>query len=127
MMNVRAIHTKADYEWALKEIGRYFENEPAPGSKDGDRFEVLTELIKSYEDKVFAIPQADPIAVLKFAIESMGKTQADLSRIIGRNRASEILGRRRPLTLEMIRQISEQWKLPIETLTPAYKLKREYA
>lgn len=127
MMDVRAIHNDTDYEWALQEIGRYFENEPEIGSAAGDRFEVLSELIKSYEDKTFVIPQADPIEILEFAIESMGKSQADLSRIIGRNRASEILSRRRALTLEMIRQISRAWHLPIETLTPAYKLAREYA
>ncbi|HMJ42671.1 MAG TPA: XRE family transcriptional regulator [Pseudolabrys sp.] len=127
MMDVRAIHNDTDYEWALQEIGRYFENEPEIGSEDGDRFEVLSELIKSYEDKTFVIPQADPIEILKFAIESMGKSQADLSRIIGRNRASEILSRRRALTLEMIRLISQAWNLPIETLTPAYELAREYA
>ena len=127
MMDVRAIHNDADYQWALQEIGRYFENEPEIGSADGDRFEVLSELIKSYEDKTFVIPQADPVEVLEFAIESMGKSQADLSRIIGRNRASEILSRRRALTLEMIRQISQAWNLPIETLTPAYAPAKEYA
>lgn len=127
MMDVRPIHNDDDYQWALQEIGRYFENEPEIGSADGDRFEVLSELIKSYEDKTFVIPQADPVEVLEFAIESMGKSQADLSRIIGRNRASEILSRRRALTLEMIRQISQAWNLPIETLTPAYELAKEYA
>jgi HTH-type transcriptional regulator/antitoxin HigA len=127
MMDVRPIHNDADYQWALQEIGRYFENEPEFGSQDGDRFEVLSELIKSYEDKTFVMPQADPVEVLEFAIESMGKSQADLSRIIGRNRASEILSRRRALTLEMIRQISQAWNLPIETLTPAYALAKEYA
>lgn len=127
MTNVRVLHTTADYEWALAEAARYFENEPVPGSEDGDRFEALIALIKAYEDKAFPIPVADPVDVLHFAIESMGKTQADLSLLIGRSRASEILNRRRPLTLEMIRTISTEWKLPIETLTPTYELAREYA
>jgi HTH-type transcriptional regulator/antitoxin HigA len=126
MMDVRAIHSEADYAWAMNEVQRYFAQEPEPGSQDGDRFEVLLQLIKTYEDKS-PIPEADPIQVLEFAIESMGKTQADLSKIIGRNRASEILNRRRPLNLEMIRQISAEWKLPVEALTPAYKLSRAYA
>jgi HTH-type transcriptional regulator/antitoxin HigA len=125
-MDIRAIHNDADYAWAMNEVRQYFDNEPAPGSPDGDRFEVLLQLIKAYEDKV-PVPAADPIEVLEFAIETMGKTQADLARIIGRNRASEILNRQRPLTLDMIRQISAEWKLPIEALTPAYKLAREHA
>ncbi|MGI8526721.1 MAG: helix-turn-helix domain-containing protein [Pseudolabrys sp.] len=126
MMDVRAIHSEADYQWAIDEVRRYFDKEPEPGSQDGDRFEVLLQLIKAYEGKS-PVPEADPIEVLQFAIESMGKTQADLSRVIGRNRASEILNRRRALTLEMIRQISAEWKLPVESLTPAYALAREHA
>jgi len=124
-MNVRALHNQTDYEWALMEVARYFENEPALGSKDGDRFEVLTTLIKAYEDQNFPVP--DAIEVLQFAIESMGKSQADLARIIGRSRASEVLNRRRPMTLDMIRNISAAWKLPIESLTGAYELEHEHA
>ena len=126
MMDVRAIHNDADYAWAMQEVRQYFDNEPAPGSADGDRFEILLQLIKGYEDK-FPIPAADPIDVLQFAIESMGRTQADLAKLIGRNRASEILNRQRPLTLEMIRVISAAWKLPVEALTTAYALAREHA
>lgn len=59
-------------------------------------------LIKDYEDKYFATSHGDPVDVLRFAIESMGRSQADLAALIGRNRASEILNRVRPLTLEMI-------------------------
>lgn len=126
MMDVRAIHNETDYEWAISEVRQYFDNEPASGSQEGDRFEVMLQLIKAYEDK-FPILEADPIEVLEFAIESMGKTQADLSKIIGRNRASEILNRRRALNLNMIRQISAEWNLPIEALTRAYELARDYA
>ena len=71
-MDVRAIHNQTDYEWALKEVEPYFENEPNPGSADGDRFEVLIDLIKAYEDKTFNIPEADPINILHFAIEFDG-------------------------------------------------------
>jgi|BarGraIncu00222A_1022003.scaffolds.fasta_scaffold19473_4 HTH-type transcriptional regulator/antitoxin HigA len=126
-MDVRAIHNQTDYEWALKEVGPYFENEPHPGSGDGDRFEVLINLIRAYEDKTFSIPEADPIAILHFAMESMGKERSDLSRMFGRSRASDIINRRRPLTLQQIRTISAEWRLPIETLTPTYELAREYA
>jgi HTH-type transcriptional regulator/antitoxin HigA len=127
MMDVRPLRTEQDYDWALREVARHFEVQPAPETADGDRFEVLSVLIKQYEDAHFEIPQGDPIEVLHFAIESMGRSQADLARLIGRNRASEILGRRRRLTLEMIRAISEAWALPIAALAAPYELAREYA
>jgi HTH-type transcriptional regulator/antitoxin HigA len=126
MMDVRPIHNEADHEWALGEARAYFENEPEPGSPDGNRFEVLIELIRAYEDRT-PIPQADPVEILEFAIESMGRSQAELGKIVGRSRASEILNRKRALTLEQIRVISERWKLPIETLTAPYQLARQYA
>jgi HTH-type transcriptional regulator / antitoxin HigA len=128
MRDVRALHTEADYEWALKEVKRYFENQPSPGTPEGDRFDVLSTLLKNYEDEHHNIPDADPIDILNFAIEELGRSQADLARIFGsRPRASEILNRKRALTLEMIRKISEEWHLPIEALSGAYELTREYA
>jgi HTH-type transcriptional regulator / antitoxin HigA len=128
MRNIRALHTEADYEWALKEIERYFENQPSPGTPEGDRFDVLSTLLKNYEDEHHDIPDADPIDILNFAIEELGRSQADLARIFGsRPRASEILNRKRALTLEMIRKISEEWHLPIEALSGAYELTRESA
>jgi HTH-type transcriptional regulator/antitoxin HigA len=128
MMDVRPLHTESDYNWALAEIARYFETQPAPRSAEGNRFEVLSVLIKEYEDRHFRIPRhSDPVDVLHFAIDSMGKSQAELAALIGRNRASEILNRERRLTLDMIRTISVAWHLPIETLTGAYEIKRESA
>lgn len=127
-MDVRPLHTERDYDWALAEVARYFEKQPVPGSAEGNRFEVLSVLIKEYEDRHVPIPQrADPVDVLHFAIESMGKSQTELAALIGRNRASEILNRERRLTLEMIRTISEAWHLPVEMLTGAYEIKRERA
>ena len=127
MMDVKPLHNERDYDWAIREVTRYFENEPAPGSADGDRFEVLSTLIKEYEDRHFATSRGDPVDVLHFAIESMGKSQAELAALIGRNRASEILNRVRPLTLEMIRTISREWNIPIDALTAQYELARTYA
>jgi HTH-type transcriptional regulator / antitoxin HigA len=126
MMDVKPLRNEQDYDWAIREVARYFETQPARGTGDGDRFEVLSTLIKDYEDKHFEMPPADPIDILNFAIESMNRSQADLADLIGRNRASEILNRVRPLTLDMIRTISQEWKIPIETLTPKYALARQY-
>jgi HTH-type transcriptional regulator/antitoxin HigA len=124
MMNVKPLHNEQDYDWAIREVTRYFDSEPVPGTADGDRFEVMSTLIREYEDKHFATPHGDPVDVLDFAIESMGKSQAELANLIGRNRASEILNRVRPLTLDMIRTISKEWNIPIEALTPQYDLAR---
>ena len=127
MMDVRPLHNEQDYDWAIREVTRYFDSEPVPGTADGDRFEVLSTLIKEYEDKHFATLHGDPVDVLNFAIESLGKSQAELAHLIGRNRASEILNRVRPLTLDMIRTISKEWNIPVEALTPQYDLARAFA
>jgi HTH-type transcriptional regulator / antitoxin HigA len=127
MMDVRPLHNERDYDWAIREVTCYFDSEPVPGTADGDRFEVLSTLIKEYEDKHFATPHGDPVDVLNFAIESLGKSQAELAHLIGRNRASEILNRVRPLTLDMIRTISKEWNIPVEALTPQYDLARAFA
>ena len=124
MMDVRPLHNEQDYDWAVREIARYFEVEPALGTADGDRFEVLSILIKDYDDKRFKTLHGDPVDVLRFAIEFMGRSQAELAALIGRNRASEVLNRVRPLTLEMIREISKEWSIPIDVLTDQYRLAR---
>ena len=69
---------------ALREVERYFDNPPTPETDEADRFDVLSTLIEKYEDSQYLIPEADPIDVLNFVIESMGRSQADLGRIIGR-------------------------------------------
>ncbi|HKD47037.1 MAG TPA: hypothetical protein VKB67_05085 [Rhizomicrobium sp.] len=128
MRNIRAIHNEADHAWALQEIEAYFDKTPAPGTEAADRFDVLAALIKDYEDRHHGIPDADPVDVLHFAIESMGRSQAELGKLIGsRPHASEVLSRKRRLSLEMIRRISAAWNLPVQTLTRAYELQKEYA
>src|SRR5260221_8138408 len=122
-MNIKPLRTLADYEWALKEIEAYFKNVPIPGTDDADRFDVLSVLIEKFEGTNFPVPRVDPVEVLEFAIESMGKTQSELATILGStSRASEVLNRRRKLTLDMIRKISAEWKIPIYALTDDYEL-----
>ena len=91
MMDVKRLLNERDYDWAIREVTSYFEAEPVPETADGDRFEVLPTLIKAYEGKRFAMPYGDLVTALHFAIDSMGKSQAELAKLIGRNRASEIL------------------------------------
>ena len=120
---IRAIRNDADHAWALAEYERYFDDEPQAGTPDADRFEVLGVLLRDYEAKRWPVGPSDPVDLVRFAIEDMGRSQADLDRILGsRSRASEILARKRGLTLDMIRAIAAEWHLPVEALARPYRL-----
>jgi HTH-type transcriptional regulator/antitoxin HigA len=122
-MDIRMLRTEADHAWALAEFERYFDGEPQPGSEEGDRFELLGLLIREYEEKAWAVEPGDPVDVLRFAIEDMGRSQAELAQILGsRSRASEILNRKRALTLDMVHKISREWRIPVEALVRPYSL-----
>ena len=119
LMDIRPIRDDADYEWALKEIEQYFNHEPARGTPDADRFDVLAVLIGAYEGRVYPIPSASPLDVLRFHMDQNGLTQADLARVIGsRSRASEIMSGGRSLSLAMIASIRNAWKIPADLLVP---------
>ena len=123
MRNIRAIRSEADYDWALAEIARYFENQPEPGTEAADRFDVLASLIEAYEAKHWAIEPTDPIEAIEYRMEISGYTQKDLSALIGsRSRASEILKRKRPLTMQMAHKLSVDWNIPAEVLLKPYHL-----
>jgi HTH-type transcriptional regulator/antitoxin HigA len=116
-MDVRPIKTEADYQWALAEVERYFEHEPEPGTPDGDRFEVLTDLLETYENRNWPIEAPSPLAALRAFMEMRGFQQADLAELLGsKSRASEILSGERRLSLDMIRRISSTWHLPADVL-----------
>ena len=116
-MNVRPIKTEADYDWALKEIARYFDVQPKPGTAEGARFDVLATLIGAYEDKYWPIDPPDPVDAIKYRMEQAGLGQADLARLLGsRSRASEIMRRKRSLTMEQALKLNEEWKIPAEAL-----------
>ena len=91
-MEIRPIHTDADYRAVLREVSAYFEDEPEPGSPDGDRFDVLVTLLEAYEAKHFPIDLPDPVEAIKFRMEQAGLAPKDLVPGIGRlNRVYEIL------------------------------------
>ena len=116
-MDVRPIRTEADYEWALGELARYFDREPIPGSDDADRFDVLTELVAAYEDRAFPMPDVDPVDVLITHMQETGRTQSDLADLLGsRSRASEVLSRKRPLSVDMIYRLDREWDVPANLL-----------
>lgn len=119
-MEIRPIRTKADHRRALKEAERLWDAEP--GTPDGDRVDVLVTLIEAYEEKHFPVAAPDPIAAIEFMLEQRGLTRRDLEPAIGsRGRVSEILNRKRPLTLPMVRALSALLNIPTQILAQDYR------
>ncbi len=119
-MDIRPIRTKADYRAALKDVERPWDAEP--GTRNGDRVDVLVTLIEAYEARHHAIPAPDPIAAIAFMMEQKGLTRRDLEAAIGsRGRVSEVLTRKRPLTLPMVRELSVLLDIPAEILVRPYE------
>jgi HTH-type transcriptional regulator/antitoxin HigA len=118
-MNIKPIKTKKDYEQAMVRLENIFDAKK--GTPKGDELEILSLLIEKYEDEKFPIDLPDPVEAIKFRMEQMGMTQTDLANIVGqKSRASEILNRKRKLSLDMIRQLHQQWHIPTEVLVQAY-------
>ena len=118
-MNIKPIKTKKDYEQAILRLENIFDAKK--GTPKGDELEILSLLIEKYEDEKFPIDFPDPIEAIKFRMEQSGLTQTDLADIIGqKSRASEILNRKRKLSLDMIRQLHKKWNIPTEVLVQAY-------
>lgn len=116
-MNIRPIHTEADYRAALADISALMESDPAPGTPKGDRLDILATLVQAYEARHFPIDAPDPVEAIKFRMEQSGLTVKDLEPIIGRpNRVYEVLSRKRPLTLAMIRRLHRSLGIPAEVL-----------
>lgn len=116
-MDIKPIHNELDYKAALKAVAPYFENEPDPNSDEGNFFEVMLALITSYEAKAFPIDLPDPIEAINFRMEQLGMAPKDLQPMIGRsNRVSEILNRKRSLTITMIRKLNLNLGIPAECL-----------
>jgi HTH-type transcriptional regulator/antitoxin HigA len=121
-MDIRPIRSDDDHRTALAEIERLWG--AAPGTDKGDRLDILVTLVEKYEENRWpmAEPDWDPVDVLQYAIDEMGHSQAELAELLhSRSRASEILSRDRTLTLEMIRSISEAWKIPAALLIKPYR------
>ena len=118
-MQIKPIKTEQDYNQALERLEVIFDAKK--GTKEGDELEVLGILIEKYEDVHFPIDLPDPIEAIKFRMEQMNYSQNDLAKVIGRkSRASEILNKKRKLSLEMIRNLHETMKIPTEVLIQPY-------
>jgi len=123
-MNVRPIRTDDEHRAALREIEALWG--AAEGSAEGDKLDVLLALVEIYEVRRWPVGVSgafDPVDVLRYAIEELGHSQSELAELLGsRSRASEILSRRRALTVDMIHKISAAWKIPADLLVRPYKL-----
>ncbi len=116
-MDIRPLRTEADYDWALSEIAAYFTTPPPPGTAEAARFDVLAALIEVYEAHHWPIDPPDPVDAIRVRMEMSDYSQADLAKLLGsRSRASEILSRRRGLTMEQAYRLHREWNIPAEAL-----------
>jgi HTH-type transcriptional regulator/antitoxin HigA len=123
-MDIKPIRTENDYEEALAQIDAIFDAEP--GTPEGDLLEVLTILVDAYEEDHYPIAPPDPIEAIEYHMERLGLTRRDIEPYIGsRARVSEILNRRRPLTLSMIRRLQDGLGISAEILLQRYPLADE--
>ena len=122
-MELKPIKNKTEYKAALREVEALF-NAPE-GTPQADKLEVLVMLVERYEARHYHIPAPDPIEFLNYAMEARGLTRKDLEQYIGsRGRVAEVLNRARPLTLTMIRRLSEGLDLPADVLIADYELRQ---
>lgn len=120
-MDIRPIRSDADHEAALREIEALWG--AAEGTEESDRLEILATLVDAYEERRWPVTDADPIQAIEQAMAYEGHSRADLGRLIGASRATEILQRKRALTLPMIRKIAGHWNVPEKVLVKEYRLR----
>jgi HTH-type transcriptional regulator/antitoxin HigA len=119
-MNIKPIKNQEDYDTTLSQIESLMDAKP--NTPQMDELEVLTTLVEAYEEQHYAINAPDPIEAIKFRMEQEGLKQKDLVSIVGsKSRVSEILNKKRKLTIEMIRNLHKQLHIPIESLFLDYK------
>ena len=125
---IRPLRSEADYEAALAEIETYFDKEPKPSTPAADRFDLLALVIEDYEAKHWPIDPPDPIEAIRYRMETGGFSQAELGRLLGsRQRASDILARKRRLTMQMAWKLHRDWNIPAEALIRPQSAQRRRA
>lgn len=118
-MNVKPIKTEQDYIQALERLEVIFDAKS--GSKEGDELEILGILLEKYENENFPIDLPNPIEAIKFRMEQLNYSQNDLAEVIGlKSRASEILNKKRKLSLDMIRKLNDKLHIPSDVLIQPY-------
>ena len=120
-MNIRPITTDEDHAAALRELERLWGAKP--DTEDGDRLDLLATLVEHYEERRYPLTDSDPVDTIKVHMEMTGRTQGDLSGLLGSaSRASELLNRKRALTMEMVHLLHKEWKIPADALIQPYEL-----
>jgi HTH-type transcriptional regulator/antitoxin HigA len=115
-MPIRPIHAEADHEAALARVEALWDAQP--GTPEHDELEVLGILVAAYEESRWPISPPDPVEAIEFHMEQNGFRQKDFAAVIGsESRASEVLNRRRALTVQMIKAIHATWSIPLESLS----------
>lgn len=118
-MTVKPIKTKKDYSQALERLEVLFDAKK--NTPEGDELEVLSILIEKYEDEQFPLELPDPVEAIKFRMEQLGYNQVDLANVVGlKSRASEILNRKRKLSLDIIRKLHDKLNIPTDVLIQPY-------
>ena len=122
-MDIHPIRTEQEHAAALVEIDALWGAEE--GTSDADRLSVLTTLVDAYEHDTFPLPAIDPVEAILARMDMEGYTRADFAVLVGsQSRGSEILNRKRGLTMEMAHKLHSEWKIPAELLITPYELKR---
>jgi HTH-type transcriptional regulator/antitoxin HigA len=122
-MNIKPIKSEADYKLALKRLEEIFD--ATIGTHDSDEADILGLLVDEYEKKHYPIEAPDPIEAIKIRMEEMQLKQVDLVDVIGgKSRVSEVLNRKRKLTIEMIRNLTKRLNLSPDLLISDYQLSR---
>lgn len=120
-MNIKPLKTVEDYEQALKRLEKIFD--AVPDTLEGDEAEILSLLIDNFENEYYAIEPPDPIEAIKIRMEEMNLKQKDLVGVIGaKSKVSEVLNKKRKLTLEMVRKLSDFLRLSASLLVKDYKI-----
>lgn len=118
-MKIAPIRNEKDYQNALKRLELIFDAKK--GTEQGDELEILSILIDRYENENYPIGLQDPIEAIKFRMEQLGMKQKDLAEVVGfKSRVSEILSKKRKLTLDMIRKLNTTLHIPTEVLVQEY-------
>ncbi|MGB3454068.1 MAG: transcriptional regulator [Moheibacter sp.] len=118
---LKPIKNKKQYEDMLERVYELMQKDIQPDSADSDELEVLSILIKEYENENYPVPKPNPLEAIKFRLEQMNMSEGELSKILGaRSRKSEILSGKRKLSLSMIRKLNEKLKIPAEILIQEY-------
>ena len=120
-MEIKPIKTEADYDSTMERIDAIFDAKP--DTEQADELDILCLIIEEYERKHYPIEPLDPVDFIKCTMELRGVGQKELAELLNsRSRASEILNRKRPLSLDQIRKIAKAWNVPVEAMVSEYEL-----